>query len=96
MTSATALLLSLVADLKHCYRLYLTAWSPPLSVSDCVTGMFTASLQQKLDVLQKELADVQLKYQRELERVERDNKELRKRLLLRANETAAHRKIKVG
>ncbi|XP_043229771.1 dynamin-like 120 kDa protein, mitochondrial isoform X2 [Amphibalanus amphitrite] len=52
------------------------------------------ALRQKLDALQRELAEVQLKYQRELERVERDNKELRKRLLLRATETVAHRKIK--
>ena len=66
-------------------NVFLTAAGLPSAVS----------LQQKLDALQKELAEVQLKYQRELERVERDNKELRKRLLLRANETAAHRKIKV-
>ncbi|XP_037090147.1 dynamin-like 120 kDa protein, mitochondrial [Pollicipes pollicipes] len=52
------------------------------------------TMQQKLDSLQQELADVQLKYQRELEKVERDNKELRKRLLLRGNETVVQRKIK--
>ena len=75
----------LFTDCGCCVNVFLTAAGLPSAVS----------LQQKLDALQKELAEVQLKYQRELERVERDNKELRKRLLLRANETAAHRKIKV-
>ena len=38
---------------------------------------------------------VQLKYQKELEKLERDNKELRKQLLLRGASTTANRKIKV-
>lgn len=52
-------------------------------------------MQQKIDKMQEELMKVQLKYQKELEKLERDNKELRKQLLLRGNSGSANRKIKV-
>lgn len=45
--------------------------------------------------MQDELMKVQLKYQKELEKLERDNKELRKQLLLKGTNTATNRKIKV-
>lgn len=38
---------------------------------------------------------MQLKYQRELERLERENKELRKQMLLRGNQKFNNKKIKV-
>lgn len=45
--------------------------------------------------MQDELMQMQLKYQRELERLERENKELRKQMLLRGNQKVNNRKIKV-
>ena len=52
-------------------------------------------MQQKIDKMQEELMKVQLKYQKELEKLERDNKELRKQLLLKGHSGSANRKIKV-
>lgn len=52
-------------------------------------------MQRKIDKMQEELMKVQLKYQKELEKLERENKELRKQLLLRGASTTASRKIKV-
>uniref|UniRef100_A0A6A7G1C7 Dynamin-like GTPase OPA1, mitochondrial n=2 Tax=Hirondellea gigas TaxID=1518452 RepID=A0A6A7G1C7_9CRUS len=54
------------------------------------------SLREKYEALQVELMAVQLKYQREVERLERENKELRKTLLLKAqtSPTAKMRKVK--
>ncbi|XP_043280094.1 dynamin-like 120 kDa protein, mitochondrial isoform X2 [Venturia canescens] len=50
--------------------------------------------QQRLDSMQDEVMQIQLKYQRELERLERENKELRKQMLLRGNQKINNRKIK--
>ena len=50
---------------------------------------------QRLDAMQDEVMQIQLKYQRELERLERENKELRKQMLLRGNQKINNRKIKV-
>ncbi|XP_015586682.1 dynamin-like 120 kDa protein, mitochondrial isoform X2 [Cephus cinctus] len=52
------------------------------------------SSQQRLDAMQEEVMQMQLKYQRELERLERENKELRKQMLLRGNQKLNNRKIK--
>lgn len=48
-----------------------------------------------MDAMQDELMQMQMKYQRELERLERENKELRKQMLLRGNQKINSRKIKV-
>lgn len=49
-----------------------------------------------MDALQDEVMQIQLKYQREVERLENENKELRKQLLLRGNVSSKYnRKIKV-
>lgn len=55
----------------------------------------TEEMQQKIEKMQDELMKVQLKYQKELEKLERDNKELRKQLLLKGTgSTFTTRKIK--
>lgn len=46
--------------------------------------------------MQDELMQMQLKYQREIERLERENKELRKQILLRGNQKFTNKKIKVS
>ncbi|XP_067005370.2 dynamin-like GTPase OPA1, mitochondrial isoform X2 [Anabrus simplex] len=51
------------------------------------------SPQQRMDHMQDELMQVQLKYQKALERLERENKELRKQILLRNNKTTT-KKVK--
>ncbi|XP_076220838.1 opa1 mitochondrial dynamin like GTPase isoform X2 [Nomia melanderi] len=50
--------------------------------------------QQRLNAMQEEIMQMQLKYQRELERLERENKELRKQMLLRGNQKLSNKKIK--
>lgn len=51
--------------------------------------------RQRMDAMQDEVMNIQLKYQKELERLERENKELRKQMLLRGNQKLNNRKIKV-
>lgn len=45
--------------------------------------------------MQEEVMQIQLRYQRELERLERENKELRKQMLLRGSQKMSNKKIKV-
>ncbi|XP_017755871.1 PREDICTED: dynamin-like 120 kDa protein, mitochondrial isoform X2 [Eufriesea mexicana] len=50
--------------------------------------------QERLNAMQEEVMQIQLRYQRELERLERENKELRKQMLLRGNQKMSNKKIK--
>ncbi|XP_029178943.1 dynamin-like 120 kDa protein, mitochondrial isoform X5 [Nylanderia fulva] len=55
---------------------------------------YSESSQQRMNAMQDELMQMQLKYQREIERLERENKELRKQILLRGNQKFNNKKIK--
>ena len=58
--------------------------------------MFAAeSTQKQMDKLQDEMIRLQTKYQRELEHLERENKELRKQLLLYKANKVSSKKVKV-
>jgi len=53
------------------------------------------STQKQMDKLQDEMIRLQTKYQRELEHLERENKELRKQLLLYKANKVSTKKVKV-
>ena len=52
-------------------------------------------LQRKLEATQEELMKTQIRYQKEIEKLEKINRELKKQLLLRGNDVHAKKKIKV-
>ncbi|KAB7497194.1 Dynamin-like protein, mitochondrial [Armadillidium nasatum] len=52
------------------------------------------TLREKYETLQEEVMSMQLKYQKELEQLERENKELRKNLMLRADSKTQKKKVK--
>uniref|UniRef100_A0A3Q2DN67 Dynamin-like GTPase OPA1, mitochondrial n=1 Tax=Cyprinodon variegatus TaxID=28743 RepID=A0A3Q2DN67_CYPVA len=65
-----------------------------LCVSLCFCSDLQSSDKEKLDQLQEELLRTQLKYQRMLERLEKENKELRKVVLQKDDKGIHQRKVK--
>jgi optic atrophy protein 1 len=57
-------------------------------------SVVSAELRDKLHKMESEVMQVQLKYQRELENLEKTNRELRKQLLLSGREKVSGKKIK--
>jgi len=56
---------------------------------------YTDTLNTRVESLQDELIKIQLKYQKELEKIEKENKELRKQLLLKDKSDGGRRTTKV-
>ena len=54
--------------------------------------LFSEALQRKLEATQEELMKTQIRYQKEIEKLEGQNKELRKQLLLRGDSTLKQRR----
>ncbi|XP_056270472.1 dynamin-like 120 kDa protein, mitochondrial isoform X4 [Pseudoliparis swirei] len=97
---------SLGSEVKGASGLHLlleTAGDPPLKATDSSNAATQdgsdkqykkSSDKERLDQLQEELLRTQLKYQRMLERVEKENKELRKVVLQKDDKGIHQRKVK--
>lgn len=60
-----------------------------------VYNILSDNAEKRVESLQQELIEVQLKYQKEIERLEKDNKELKKQILLNKSSKIKHKQIKV-
>ncbi|XP_054458668.1 dynamin-like 120 kDa protein, mitochondrial isoform X4 [Anoplopoma fimbria] len=97
---------SLGSEVKGASGLHLlleTSGDPPLKATDSSTAASQdgsdkqykkSSDKERLDQLQEELLRTQLKYQRMLERLEKENKELRKVVLQKDDKGIHQRKVK--
>lgn len=65
------------------------------SISSLSHVLFVETLQSQVETLQTEIMNVQIKYQRELEKLEKENRDLRQQyLILKTNRKTSTRKIK--
>ncbi|KAM3620598.1 uncharacterized protein V6R79_025789 [Siganus canaliculatus] len=97
---------SLGSEVKGASGLHLlleTSGDPPLNAADSSSAAASdssdkqykkSSDKEKIDQLQEELLRTQLKYQRMLERLEKENKELRKVVLQKDDKGIHQRKVK--
>lgn len=70
-------------------------YAKPFMRSDSEDTKLRRDAQDRLNHIQEEMMQTQIKYQRELERLEKENKELRKQnLLLKQGRKPNNRKIK--
>ncbi|XP_011633956.1 dynamin-like 120 kDa protein, mitochondrial isoform X2 [Pogonomyrmex barbatus] len=83
------------SDTKEQLSKNVVAFARPLASDNIEEERKKAqSSQQRMNAMQDELMQMQLKYQREIERLERENKELRKQILLRGSQKFNNKKIK--
>lgn len=70
-------------------------FAKPLFRNESEEERIRREAQERLNYIQEEMIQTQIKYQRELERLEKENKELRKQnLLLKQGRKPNNRKIK--
>ncbi|KDR10026.1 Dynamin-like 120 kDa protein, mitochondrial, partial [Zootermopsis nevadensis] len=94
LQSLSAIVESLYSELPPDVKMNAMAFSKPGSEQIEEDRKKRETAQQRMDHLQDELIKVQIKYQRELERLERENKELRKQILLHAANKVSSKKVK--
>ncbi|CAG5104082.1 Similar to OPA1: Dynamin-like 120 kDa protein [Cotesia congregata] len=90
----TAVANQVYSDTKHGLTKQTVVFARPLSNEYEEERRKAQSSKERMDAMQEEMMQTQMKYQRELERLERENKELRKQMLLRGNQKVQSRKIK--
>ncbi|XP_064612015.1 dynamin-like 120 kDa protein, mitochondrial [Liolophura sinensis] len=75
-----------------------TVTSPPAgSGSSSLSGEYrTSQDKQRLEQIQEEMMQVQIRYQKEIDRLEKENRELRKQLLLKDKKTGRKRAMKMS
>ncbi|XP_029044221.1 dynamin-like 120 kDa protein, mitochondrial isoform X4 [Osmia bicornis bicornis] len=93
--ATSAILYRLYSESKDQIRSNSVAFARPLPDENIQEDRKKAQTsQERINAMQEEVMQTQLRYQRELERLERENKELRKQMLLRGNQKLNNKKIK--